>query len=67
MLLLAEGWRHTSEAEYSVHLRMHRYGLGIFPRLHLGTVVVQSVVVAARDDLAAFDEGGTEREAHRAL
>ena len=25
------------------------------------------VVVALRDDLAAFDEDGTEREAHRAL
>lgn len=67
-LLLAEGRRHAGEAEYGVHLRVHRYGFAVPARAHLGAVVVRSVmVVAARDDLAAFDEDRTEREAHRAL
>ena len=37
-------------------------------RTHLSAVVVRSVViVAARDHFSAFDEDGTEGEAHRAL
>jgi hypothetical protein len=64
MLLLAEGRRHAGEAEYG----MHRYGLAVPARAHLGAIAVREVVVvAARDDLAAFDEDGIEREAHRAL
>ena len=67
-LLLAEGRRHAGEAEYGVHLRMHRYGLAVPARAYLGAVVVRPVVVvAARDDLAAFDEDRAKREAHRAL
>ena len=47
---------------------MYRYGLAVPARAHLGAVVVQPVVVvAARDDLAAFDEDCTEHEAHGAL
>ena len=68
LLLLAEGGRHAGEAEYGVHLRVHRHGLAVPARAHLAAVVVGSVVVvAARDDFAAFDEHGAEREAHRAL
>jgi hypothetical protein len=45
--------RLAGEAEYGVRLRVHRYGLAVPPRAHLGAVVVRSVVVvAARDDLA---------------
>jgi len=51
-----------------MHLRVHRYGLAVPARAHFRAVVVRSVVVvAARDDLAAFDEDSAEREAHRAL
>jgi hypothetical protein len=51
-----------------VRLRVHRYGLAVPPRTHLGAIVVLTVVVvAALDDLAAFDEDGTGSEAHRTL
>ncbi len=51
-----------------MHLCVHRYGLTMSSRAHLRAVVVRSVVVvAARDDFAAFDEYGTEGEAHRAF
>ena len=67
-MLLAEGRGHARETVYRVHLRVHRHWLAVPARAHLCTVVVRSVVVvAARDDLAAFDEHRAEREAHRAL
>ena len=51
-----------------MHLRVHGYGLAVPARAHLRAIVVRSVVVvAARDDLAAFDEDGAKGEAHRAL
>ena len=51
-----------------MHLRVHRYGLAVPVRAHLGAVVARPVViVAARTDLAAFDEDCTEREAYRTL
>ena len=68
LALLAERGRHAREAEDRVHLRVHRYGLAVPARAHLRAVVVRAVVVvAARDDFAAFDEDGAECEAHRAL
>ena len=67
-LLLGERQRHAGEVEYSVHLRVHRYGLAVPARAHLGAVVVRPVVVvAARDNLAAFDEDRTESEVDRAF
>ena len=51
-----------------MHLRVHRYGLALPVRARLGAVVARLVVVvAALNDLAAFDEDRNEREAHRAL
>ena len=51
-----------------MHLRVHGHGLAVPARAHLRAVVVRSVVVvAARDDLPAFDEDGAEGEAHRTL
>ena len=67
-LLLAEGRRHAGKVEYGVHLRVHRYGLALPVRARLEAVVARLVVVvAAQNDLAAFDEDRNEREAHRAL
>ena len=51
-----------------MHLRVHGHGLAVPARAHLRAVVVRSVVVvAARNDLAAFDEDGAEGKAHRTL
>ena len=51
-----------------MHLRVHRYGLALPVRARLGAVVARLVVVvAALNDLAAFDEDRAEHEAHRAL
>ena len=66
--MLAERGGHAGEAEDGVHLRVHGHGLAVPARAHLRAVVVRSVVVvAARNDLAAFDEDGAEGKAHRTL